>query len=372
MQLTNMLCLLVAGTTLAAASPALATPRIGAAIVHENLAIYPIHGPSASGPVPLTLQEGLGSGVVEVEETGNVRQLRIENKGDVPVFVQFGDLVKGGRQDRVLTMSLLVPPRSGKVAIGAYCVEQGRWAQRGGEDAKRFSSSVNQLTSRKAKVAIATPAPEAPTDAVANVPQRRATEPFQLRQPQQRREQRVQTGDRGGGRSPSHQSEVWRSVGETQGKLREVLAAPVASEASRTSLQLTLESTRLKEALAAYVAALEAKLLTGEDIVGAVVVVNGRIASADVYPSNGLFRKMWPKLLTAAATEAVASRTETAAARPTIDAIETFLTDTEAGKSSERALPGIARHETRQAAKSLRVEARSADGTWVHRNYLAH
>ena len=40
--------------------------------MHENLAVYFLHGPSTPGPVPLTLAEALAKGKVRVIETGNV------------------------------------------------------------------------------------------------------------------------------------------------------------------------------------------------------------------------------------------------------------------------------------------------------------
>ncbi len=68
-------CAIVAGVMI---GPVRAEPRLGTPVQHGNLAIYPVLGPSTPGPVPLTLQEALAGGVVEVEETGNVRQLKIE------------------------------------------------------------------------------------------------------------------------------------------------------------------------------------------------------------------------------------------------------------------------------------------------------
>ena len=99
--------------------------------VHENLAVYFIHGESAAGPVPLTLQEALDKGSVRVLETGSVNELKIENTGSEDIFIQTGDIVKGGKQDRVLTMSFVLPPKSGEVALAAFCVERGRWSARG-------------------------------------------------------------------------------------------------------------------------------------------------------------------------------------------------------------------------------------------------
>src|SRR5262249_57959614 len=117
------------------ASPRAET-RVTGPIVHENLAIYLIHGESASGAVPLTLDEALAKRAVKVHETGNVNQLDIENLSGEEVFVQSGDIVKGGQQDRVLSVSLLLPAKSGRIPIASFCVEQGRWTARGKEDAK--------------------------------------------------------------------------------------------------------------------------------------------------------------------------------------------------------------------------------------------
>ena len=74
--------------------------RISGPFQHENLAIYLVHGKSVDGPVPLArFQEALAKGVVQVEETGDVNDLMIENTGEEPVFVQSGEIVKGGRQE---------------------------------------------------------------------------------------------------------------------------------------------------------------------------------------------------------------------------------------------------------------------------------
>src|SRR5438105_6014562 len=109
-------------------------------VVHNNLAIYLVHGKSAAGPVPLTLDQALANRSVKVHETGNVNELQIENLGTGEVFVQSGDIVKGGQQDRVLTVSLLLPPRSGRIPIAAFCVEHGRWTARGKADVKTFAT----------------------------------------------------------------------------------------------------------------------------------------------------------------------------------------------------------------------------------------
>ena len=133
------------------------TQQVSGPVVYQNLAVYFIHGASAKGPVPLTLDEALSNGSVKVAETGEVNELKIENTGGEPVFIQSGDIVKGGRQDRTLTTSLILPPHSGEISIASFCVEHGRWSQRGTEDAATFASAAEAIPSREIKRAMKAP-----------------------------------------------------------------------------------------------------------------------------------------------------------------------------------------------------------------------
>jgi hypothetical protein len=323
--------------------------RISGPHVHDNLAVYFIHGTSAPGPVPLTLTEALAKGRVEVSETGQVNELRIENKGDEEVFIQAGDIVKGGRQDRVLTVSLLLQPRSGVVPIASFCVEAGRWSARAGEDSTKFSLSLESMPSRAALKAMAAPPP-------ADTAHRPA-------------------GARPGygGDTGARQQMVWDSVAKVQADLSRGIGERVQSLQSASSLQLSLENARLKEARGGYVGAIEARGLEGGDIVGYVAAINGRTVSANVYPSNGLFRKVWGKQLAAVVTEAIGDKGAGAepASPPPAGAVQEFLAGAEKAPAQERETTGRMRQETRDGADALYNEARTGDGRWVHRNYLA-
>lgn len=329
------------------------THKISGPFVHDNLAVYFIHGESAGGPVPLTLAEAIEKSSVLVHETGSVNNLEIENSGTADVFIQAGDIVKGGQQDRVLTVSMILPAKSGRVEIGSFCVEKGRWSKRGNEDVRQFASATEAMPSREAKLAMRAPsaAPSGSDEAAAS---QRA---HMLREETARR-----------------QAEVWASVANVQKRLGDKLGAPVAAAASASSLQLSLENDKLKKTRAAYVAGLQDKA-GDSDIVGYVMAVNGKINSADQYPSNGLFRKMWPKMLAAGATEAIgeAAKQKSAAvpAAPAVGAVDAFLAQAMTGPADEKATGTLARQELRDSDKALYVEARKADGSWVHRNYLA-
>ena len=341
--------------------------RISGPHAHENLAVYLIHGPSASGPVPLTLQEAIAKDAVRVVETGSVNQLEIENIGTEDVFVQAGDIVKGGKQDRVLTISMLLTPATGKIGIGAFCVEQGRWSARGSEDVKRFASADAALPSREAKLAMLLPAKPAPEPTpIGPTTGARVAGLYEQRQA-------ALPDD-----TSTRQRDVWAKVRSTQDKLSGSLGAAVAAPQSQSSLQLSLENERLKKAQQAFVAALRPVAEKDADVVGFVVAVNGKLSSADVYPSHGLFRKMWAKQLNASVTEAIGeTASQTAAtpsdrpAAPTLDAVKAFLAGADKGKASERLIAGRMKLETRDADEVLLVQASRADGSFVHRNYLA-
>jgi hypothetical protein len=323
--------------------------RISGPVVHENLAIYFIHGKSVDGKVPLTLAEAMAKGVVLVRETGNVNQLEVENTGQDEVFIQSGDIVKGGKQDRTLMVSLVLPPKSGRIPIASFCVEQGRWSARDREDPSKFSSATASIPSRKMKLALQAPmkAPEptAPGNARPSAP----NPAYEVGARQQR---------------------VWDGVREAQQALAGSLKADVRSAKSASSLQLALESDKLVAAQKAYTDALKAAAEKSDDIIGFVFAISGKLNSADVYTSNGLFRKMWPKLLNASVVEAISHKHEKAEALPTVEAVTAFLADADKGKSTERPLNTGVKLDTREGEQAYLFETARAD-RWVHRNYLA-
>ncbi len=313
--------------------------RLSGPVSHDNLAIYFVHGASKSGPVPLTLAEAMAQRVVQVRETGNVNSLEIENLGDRDVFVQAGDIVKGGQQDRTLTVSLLLPPKSGRIPIASFCVEHGRWSARAGEDVRTFSTSAVTVSSREMKLAMQAPAPATSGSGA------------------------MDTNDR--------QQKVWDGVRREQAKLSAATGANISAPASATSLQLALENKQLAETRNAYVAALKPAGEQGDDIVGYVFAVNGKINSAEIYVSNGLFRKMWPKMLDASATEAIGQKNESKDEAPTVDAVTAFLAGVDGGRASEKPLNFGVRRVTRETAQAVMFETAPAAAPWVHRSYLA-
>jgi hypothetical protein len=341
-----------------AAAPSSDPVRISGPVTHENLTVFFIHGTSAPGKAPLTLEEALAKRAVEVRETGNVNQLEIENSGSEPVFIQAGDIVKGGQQDRTLMVSLLLPPKSGRIPIASFCVEQGRWSARGKEDVKTFASSSGHVPSRDMKIAMQAPAkpPEPVTSTAAGGPSAG-------------RGQNV--APRAGDETSRKQRAVWDGVSRLQKNLADKVGAPVAAPESASSLQLALENKKLVTEQKSYVEALRKAGESADDVIGYVFAINGQISSGDVYPSNALFRKMWAKLLNAGATEAIGHRNDTpAGAPPSIEAVNGFLAGVEQGTKEQKPLTAGLQQETREGEKAYMFETASPAG-FVHRNYLA-
>lgn len=323
----SLLLLLAFAVAAPAQSPAY---RVSAPYSYKNLTIFLIHGKNETNKTNiLTLQEAMERQILRVYETSDVNELAVENISKTyDVFIQSGDIVKGGKQDRVLAISIIIPARSGRIVIEAYCVESGRWTKRKNEDAGQFSSSNDRIVSKELKLA-------------AN-----------------------------GARS---QSEVWEKVSEAQSKLSKNVGGSVAAAESRTSLQLSLENGRVASTASEYVSKF-ANLIDGKsDVVGYAFAINGQINSADVYASNALFKKLWAKMLKAAAIEAVAENNgRTTAAAPKPEAVKSFLIDADAAPSNEREVNGGAiTVVTRDKKDSAVYEARDDKSKIVvHRSYV--
>lgn len=285
--------------------------RISGPYAHENLALYFFHGEDrVKGKSFLTLQEALEQKKAIVHETGNVGKLCVENlSSDEEIFIQAGEIVKGGKQDRVLAYSTLIPPKSGKFPIQSFCVEQGRWRQRGDEPVACFNSSQNYVSSNELKLAV----------------QRSAS-----------------------------QQEVWQEVGNVQGMLASNTGAPVQASESATSLELTLDSEKVKKAVKAYVGKLAPLREKHRDIIGFAFAVNGKISSADVYASRDLFKKLWPKLLKACATEAVAKQERGKIMEaPSMEKLQAWLAEARNARARRQNVDTSVHMEIKESARNV-------------------
>jgi hypothetical protein len=318
---------LLTGLALAVAPPPPGpTYKLSGPLTHDNLTVFLVHGADQVRGNILTLDEALTQKKVLVHETKNVEHLAIENvSASEEVFVQAGDIVKGGQQDRTIARDLLLPPKSGRVSLGAFCVERGRWSGRPGESVNQFDSSKGYLATNALRLAC---------------------------------------------RKAAAQGEVWKNVEKAQMDLGKKLKADVKDAKSATSLQLTLEHKKVAEAVEGYVQKLQPALDKQTDVIGYAVAVNGEVLNADVYANAALFRKLWPKLLRASAVEAVAEKGDKKFDPVAPAAVTAFLAEPAKGKRSEKSLGKGQREVQKETDRNILFETR-ANGVRYRASILA-
>lgn len=96
---------------------------------HGGVTVFPIRVYSEPMPEYLPLGEALQREllkIMEVDESGSVPELRVENLADSPVLILDGEELKGAKQNRVINTTVLLQKRSDTI-IPVSCTEQGRW-----------------------------------------------------------------------------------------------------------------------------------------------------------------------------------------------------------------------------------------------------
>jgi hypothetical protein len=310
--------------------PPAANYKMSGPYTHENLTIYLIHGDDQlKGKTFLTLSEALQQKKVIVHETQNVNQLAIENVSPTEeVFVLSGDIVKSGKQDRIIAYDLIVPAKSGRMPLAAFCCENGRWTRRGSESPAAFASAARNTGTKDLKIAV---------------------------------------------RKDMAQDKVWENVGKAQQQLGENLKTMVRDARSVSSLQLTLENKKVQEATDAYVNKLQSIVDNKDDVIGYAFAVNGVMSSADVFASHGLFKKLWPTLLASTAVEAVAEQKKDLKVKPvTVEIVTAFLADAEKGKQTGKEVTKRVRIVEQETKDNLlfRCTDDKNPGVDLRRNYL--
>lgn len=77
--------------------------------------------------------------VTEASQSGTVNTLLVRNQSADTLFIMSGEILQGGKQDRVVARDMLIPPGEGRVKIPVYCVEKGRWQYKGNASDAQFT-----------------------------------------------------------------------------------------------------------------------------------------------------------------------------------------------------------------------------------------
>ena len=310
-------------------------------IRHGNLTVFPVVA-AKSYPTGefLTLDEGLRSGEVVVTEAGNVQglvrrhgtpivrnegaqvnRLVLVNNSKRPLLLLAGEIVTGGKQDRVIGKDRIVPAESDPVDLSVFCVEPGRWVA----TSQNFGAS------------------EAMYGGAVGGPMKRGQPPMAMM---------AQPSVRAKAMADKDQSQVWAEVRKQQSAMVTVEAASapqVANEISRTSSYAKVnENEAVRKQVDSVAKPIEQNYqslihqLRDRNAVGVVVAVNGRIIWADVFASTDLLEKYWPKLVRSYASEAVVTRAKEMEVG--VGQAQGFLADMEGRREMIESEPGIYRH----------------------------
>jgi hypothetical protein len=255
-----LLSLLFAASSSSALS--LSDARITRTVSNGNVSVHFLRGGPGGAGAPLTLHQGVASGLAQVQIVG--KQIMVSNAATSSLFVQAGTLLAGATQDQVVWQSVLVPPGA-KVPLNTWCVEGERWTARPGTDATRYipAQSLAPLPDLK-RSRLAESGPDAAFD------------------------------------NKLRQFRVWLSIDALRRNLINALGTDSAADSSLAALT---ENPTVERAIAPTVAALSS--IGGET--GAIVMIGDRIAGAEAYASPELFAAQWPRLLRAYAIEALAA-----------------------------------------------------------------
>jgi hypothetical protein len=222
--------------------------------------IFHLCWPALNGLDYVTLDEALEARSIEVTEftdVGQVTRIKIVNRSPHMVFVMAGEQLVGCKQNRVVNASMMVPSNS-EMPIPVTCVERGRWGYRSPVFSSERSSSHYRLRAMMA----------------------------------------VQTakGYQRAGVPSADQMAVWQEVSR---KLR-----TMDSSSSSDALQEVFRNyeRKLDESLN--------KLPAPAECNGAVFVIGGRIAGADLFDKPDTLRKLWPKLIKSCTIDALEPSTQ--------------------------------------------------------------
>jgi hypothetical protein len=107
------------------------------ALSFQHLQLIPIRfkGPVTKAEKLMGLKEALSGGWVEISERGNastedVHVVKLKVKSKLPLYIGAGELISGGRQDRMITHDTLLLPTGDEQFIDVMCVEQDRWSEK--------------------------------------------------------------------------------------------------------------------------------------------------------------------------------------------------------------------------------------------------
>ena len=342
--------------------------RLMQPVVYENMAIFPIvTAQQVDASAFATLDEALSSGDVVITEQGNflrrtregvqtpfvtgpqVNQLVLVNRGKRPLILLAGEVVSGGKQDRIIGKDRLVPAGAAPLPLDVFCVEHGRWTG----DSVKFSGADLMVHPSVRKEAAIEQDQNKVWAAV-----RGQTTPAANASPAG-----VAGGAIGSGPASAQAARI-----SPQG-----LDALIASEAPTQAYAKIYKSSPIGESVETFAEEMQRRFqrvtekMKGERVVGVVITYGGEVAWSDIFASSQLFDAYWPKLLRSYAVEALTR--PRIAQIATLDDARDFLRPP-AGHVREESDPGIYRWTEHSQGRITSIELEALEPTSVTLHWL--
>ncbi|MDT7779401.1 MAG: hypothetical protein QOC99_1913 [Acidobacteriota bacterium] len=294
-----------------------------APVSYKNLTIFPVRGADVQGSdAYITLDEGTKNGTVVITERGaqtagrrvvphgvphgvaanaanqvqqqavsynegaSVNELALVNRSGKKLLLLAGEVIVGGKQDRIVQEDRIIPPVSIPVALDVFCVEHGRWTPRN----TSYGGGGGASAGRSEAAAEAAPPKFDSLGAVAHPKLR------------------------GAAQDKKEQGAVWSEVQSNNAKL--------GTSNSTDTYQEVYANKQVSAQMEDYIRTLEREVLQ-PGVVGVVVARNGRAVWADVFASQRLFAGYWPKLLKSYVIDALGDNQSDK--RPTIAEASAYL-----------------------------------------------
>lgn len=336
--------------------------RLAQPVTYKNFTVFPVVSlQDADTSAFATLDETLASGEVIVTEQGNylrrtrdggvvpmassgaqVNQLVLVNRGKKPLLLLAGEIVSGGKQDRIIGKDRIVPVGAAPLPLDVFCVEHGRWTT---GEAQFSAGNVMVHPSVREKAAV-----------------------------------------------DQDQGQVWAvirgdtavaggvALGRTDNSVspappppvsRRVVEGLIASAAPTESYRKIYQSSPVGTSVETFAGEVERRFsratsgLKGERVVGVVVAYGSEVAWSDIFASSELFNTYWPKLLRSYVVEAL-TRLATVE-KVSIDDARDFLRPA-TGHVREESEPGVYcwREQTEGRSAEIELEALQPKPVTLH------
>lgn len=229
--------------------------KIGRKQSHKNLALYPLLSNYSIDMDFLLLDEALNQNFIEILEKdadGSVPELRVMNKSSEMILILDGEELVGAKQNRIVNITILIKGKT-SIVIPGSCVEHGRWHY----DSPTFHSEERIMPSNLRAM----------------------------------KSQQVTFSRRSFGKYNSDQGAIWDGIAEKAGRMeanspRGAMAAIYEKE--RPSLEEYVNSFHLIDSQ-----------------IGAVFMINGKVAGLDTFGKPETFKQVFKKLLQSYSLDAI-------------------------------------------------------------------